>query len=351
MSDSLPPPGDRTVSAVASRRKPLSKGATVAIGVAVAAVVLGFIFWMNPGHHEDPPPKPTQARIAATVTYTPPVHETALTAGMAAAPAPRLPPPEPPSIANTLGLPTAKEEKPQGARMYSYAAASAPAGSAPTAGETPNTGPARTTVDFKGSELSGARAGRALDQTYTLMPGVHHCVLDTAVQSDLPGPILCHLRDDALSPTGVVLMERGTRVIGEYKNNIQQGQSRIFTVAATAYTPNGVPVPLDSPMADGLGRAGLDGEVNNHLLERFGGGVLLSLVDNVFNLAASALQNRNGGTSLNLNTSGTSGVADEVLRNTINIPPTITKNQGDDVTIFIRYPIDFSDAYHLVSRR
>jgi type IV secretion system protein VirB10 len=44
-------------------------------------------------------------------------------------------------------------------------------------------------------------------------------------------------------------------------------------------------------------------------------------------------------------------VATEVLRNTVNIPPTITKHQGADVTIFIRYPIDFSDAYQLRIRR
>lgn len=343
------PETDRAVSAVATRRKPLSKATTVAIGVAATGVVLGFVFWMNPGHHEEPAPKSTQARIAQTVSYPPPVREAALTAGLPAPSIERLPAPNPPSIANTLGVTAATGEKPQGSRMYSYAAAAAPA--AAPAGQQSEAGPVRTTVAFKGADLPGVRAGRALNQTYTLMPGVHHCVLDSAVQSDLPGPIMCHLRDDALSPTGVVLMERGTRVIGEYKNNIQQGQSRIFTVAATAYTPNGVPVPLDSPMADGLGRAGLDGEVNNHLLARFGGGVLLSLVDNAFSLAGSALQSGNGNTNLNFNSGGLSGVATEVLRNTINIPPTITKNQGEDVTIFIRYPIDFSDAYRLVPRR
>jgi len=122
-------------------------------------------------------------------------------------------------------------------------------------------------------------------------------------------------------------------------------------MAATAYTPNGVPVPLDSPMADGLGRAGLDGEVNNHLWARFGGAVLLSLVDSGFSVLGSALSHGNGNTNLNFNSGSMSNLSQDVLRNTVDIPPTITKHQGDDVTIFIRYPIDFSDAYQLRNRR
>ena len=346
MNASAPPADpERSVSAVASRRKPLSKGWTVGIGVAATAVILGFIFWMNPGQHVEPELKPPQTRIGQQVSYTPPpVLEAALSSQPAKLPPPRLAEPNPPSIASA-GLETPKGERPAGSLIYSYGS-SAKADAAP--GD-PANGP--TKVAFKGADLPGAKAGRAIDQTYMLMPGIHHCVLETAVQSDLPGPIQCHLRDDALSPAGVVLMEKGTIVTGEYKNNVQQGQSRLFTVAATAYTPNGVPVPLDSPMADGLGRAGLDGEVNNHLLARFGGGVLLSLVDSGFSVLSSALQSGNGNTNLNFNSGGLSNVATEVLRNTVNIPPTITKHQGEDVTIFIRYPIDFSDAYQLRARR
>jgi len=341
--------GERSVSGVASRRKPLGNGAKVGIGVGATAAVLGFIFWMNPGKHEEPEQKPVTARIGQAVTYTPPpVEKAALALPAPPQPRPLLAAPNPPSI-TAAGLGTSKEEKAAGALIYSYG--SPAKADTPAAPPDPAAPSGTTKVAFKGTDLPGARAGRAIDQTYMLMPGIHHCVLETAVQSDLPGPIQCHLRDDALSPTGVVLMEKRTIVTGEYKNNVQQGQSRLFTMAATAYTPNGVPVPLDSPMADGLGRAGLDGEVNNHLLARFGGGVLLSLVDSGFGVLSSALQSGNGNTNLNFNSGGLSNVATEVLRNTVNIPPTITKHQGEDVTIFIRYPIDFSDAYQLRSRR
>jgi type IV secretion system protein VirB10 len=346
---SVPPQDEdeRTVSAIASRKKPLSKAMTVGIGAGATAIVLTFVWWWNPGQHAEPEKQTLAARIGQAVTYTPPPVEMAALASPAPLPPIRQPLAEPsgPSM-SSLGI--TKEKKPEGQLLYVY---SSPREEAKPAASAPVPGAGGTTVAFKGAALPGARAGRALDQTYMLMPGIHHCVLETAVQSDLPGPIQCHLRDDALSPTGVVLMEKGTIVTGEYKNNVQQGQSRLFTMAATAYTPNGVPVPLDSPMADGLGRAGLDGEVNNHLWARFGGAVMLSLVDNGFSVLTSALSKGNGNTNLNFNSGSMSSLSQDVLRNTVDIPPTITKHQGEDVTIFIRYPIDFSDAYQLRNRR
>jgi type IV secretion system protein VirB10 len=103
-------------------------------------------------------------------------------------------------------------------------------------------------------------------------------------------------------------------------------------------------------MADGLGRTGLDGNVDNHYLQRFGGAVLLSLVDGGLSLGQAALSKGNN-TYLSIQSGDTSGLAEEILRNTINIPPTITVPQGKDVTIWVRYPIDFSPSYRLGLRR
>lgn len=338
---------DRTVSAVASRRKTLSYGATVGIGVAATCALIGFVFWMDPGKHDEEPAKSTETRLGQAVQYPqPPVTKAALSTEAAKPPPPAvIAQPALPSIANTIG---AREEKPAGARMYSYAAPPAPAAPAAAQGAS---GPTRTAVAFKPTEMQGGRAGRALDQTMMLMPGIHHCILESAIQSDLAGPILCHLRDDALSPTGVVLMPAGTHVVGSYKTAGTQGQSRLMTMAATAYTPDGVPVPLDMPMTDGIGRAGLEGEVNNHIWSRFGGGVMLALGDAAIGVLQSSFQ-KGGSTNLNFGsgTGALGSLAEDVLRQQMDQKPTITVNQGEDVGIFITYPIDFGDAYRLVPR-
>jgi type IV secretion system protein VirB10 len=155
---------------------------------------------------------------------------------------------------------------------------------------------------------------------------------------------------DVLSPTGVVLMEKGTQVMGTYASAQRHGD-RITTVAATAYTPYGVIVPLGGPMADQLGRAGLTGEVDSHLWARFGGAVLLTLFDAAVQLGQSALQRGNNNTSLNLGNGGATSLASEVLRQQMGIPPTVTINQSAEVGLWITAPIDFSPSYHLVSRK
>jgi type IV secretion system protein VirB10 len=190
------------------------------------------------------------------------------------------------------------------------------------------------------------------DHTKILKPGYLPCILDVAIDSTLPGPIFCHLAQDVLSEDNVVLMETGTRIIGNYQNTVQRGQSRLLAMSGYAITPepNNVYVPLDGPMTDGLGRAGIPGEVDNHTFERFGGAVLLSLADNAFASLQNLTRKGDGNTYFNLNTGSMQSVAAEALRSTINIPPTITANPGATVQIAILYPISFNDVYELRPR-
>ena len=99
-------------------------------------------------------------------------------------------------------------------------------------------------------------------------------------------------------------------------------------MTATAYTPNGVPVPLGGPFADGLGVTGLEADnVNNHVLQRFGGAVMLSLAEGAMGIAQAASPRAATPTFPFLRRRRRQP-AQEILRNTINIPPTITKEPG-----------------------
>ena len=58
----------------------------------------------------------------------------------------------------------------------------------------------------------------------------------------------------------------------------------------------------------------------------------------------------NGGTQLNYNTQQTSQVMTEVLKNTINIPPSIRVPQGERVQILFARDVDFRSVYALADK-
>ena len=174
------------------------------------------------------------------------------------------------------------------------------------------------------------------------------CTLETAIDSTLPGMTTCVMATDAFGVDGkVVLLERGTKLIGETRGQVQQGAARVFVLWTEARTPTGVTVPLDSPGADELGRSGLPGEVNRHFWERFGAALLVSVIDGAVQTAAQSSGNR-GGTVI-IDPSSSQQVMTEVLKGTINIPPTVLKRNGDRISVLVARDVDFRSVYELRS--
>jgi type IV secretion system protein VirB10 len=222
----------------------------------------------------------------------------------------------------------------------------------------PATDPAtpKTEVAFKPSTVLGGKAGPAIRLTYVMMPQLIPCALDTAMDSTLAGAISCHTTQDVLSPDHVLLMPAGTVVMGTYKNDIKTGQNRLYAFSGNAITKEGIPVPLDSSVADSLGRAGIgppNAEVDHHYFERFGAAVLLSAVDAGVSLGQAELS-RGSTTNLNFGStgggSGISSLGQQILQSQINIPPTISVPPGAIVSIVVDHPVDFSDAIKVAAR-
>ncbi|MDB6085394.1 MAG: hypothetical protein JWN43_3275 [Gammaproteobacteria bacterium] len=199
------------------------------------------------------------------------------------------------------------------------------------------------------SVTAAARAQTLPAQRLLLPKGAFiDCTLETAIDSTLPGMTTCVMATDTFGVDGnVVLLERGTKLIGETRGQVQQGAARIFVLWTEARTPTGVVVPLDSPGADELGRSGLPGEVNRHFWQRFGSAMLVSVIDGT---AQAAVQSsRSGGGVVVVNPSASQDVLTEVLKNTINIPPTVVKRNGDRIQVLVARDLDFRSVYELRS--
>lgn len=181
------------------------------------------------------------------------------------------------------------------------------------------------------------------------------CALTTRVINDVAGMASCVLTQDVYSDNGrVVLAEKGSEATGEYSAAMLQGQRRLFLLWTRLKTTKGVVVNLNSPAADGLGTTGLDGYVDNHWWERIGGAFMLSLVQDAIGYATARQQNSNGGGQsiavFSNSTNTTNRMAEKVLDSTINIKPTLYKNQGDRTTIYVARDIDFGSVYAIRAR-
>ncbi len=199
----------------------------------------------------------------------------------------------------------------------------------------------------QGSAVNTARAQVLGDRTYMILAGTQiPCVLQTAMDSSLPGYTTCIIPRDVFSDNGrVVLLEKGTKVLGEYRGGMQRGQRRLFVLWTRAVTPRGVAIDLASPAADSLGRSGFSGDLDNRFFERFGSAILLSLVDDAVFVAAQG-DRRDFQNTVRI-PSDAAGIA---LQNSINLPPILRKNQGEDVGIMVAQDFDFSDVYGVGAR-
>lgn len=324
--------------------------------ILLAACGCAFVFW------RDSRTKGQDAAIAPTETMQLKLNAVADT---------RIPPdPPPPPNWNTASADTSPNPNaaPAGAgfgggskrrRMYSYSVETSHAdtsgktgsssGAAGTGQEGRAAGP--TSVAWAGTQIAGHKAGPAIDQTLTLMPGLYSCTLDVAISSERPGPFFCHTKQDIKSPLNVTLMKAGTRIRGETRSDVGTGQSRIMSLSAIAWTPEGIPVPLGAPFGDEQGRIGMSGSLDTHLWSRIGGAVILMLTQGAFQAATAALQSSlssgSGNTFFNLNSGGIESAVAGAVRNGSAIQNTVTLNQGAEVTFFVTEPISFADALTL----
>jgi type IV secretion system protein VirB10 len=173
------------------------------------------------------------------------------------------------------------------------------------------------------------------------------CTLETAIDSTLPGLATCLLSGDVYGADGtVVLLPRGSRLVGDTRSDVRAGQARVGITWTEARTPEGLVLPLGAAATDALGRTGVPGAVDRHTIERFGSAVMLSVID----AATGALMNRRPpGNGIVYNVQGSRDVATEALRQSIHIPPTIRVEPGARVDVIVATDVDFAEVYQLVA--
>lgn len=160
-------------------------------------------------------------------------------------------------------------------------------------------------------------------------------VLETPLNSDRPGLARAIVSQDVRGFDGTrVLIPRGSRLIGEFKADVNPGLRRILVTWNRLIRPDGVAIRIGSPVSDPLGGAGVAGRVNTHFLERFTGAVLQSALAIGVNLAS---QPTGGGVFV----SGAGQAVGQALVPNVYRSPTIMVREGAEIAIFVARDLDF----------
>lgn len=199
-------------------------------------------------------------------------------------------------------------------------------------------------------ETASVRASMMPDRNLLLSKGTFiECILETKVDTTVPGMTSCVIPRNIYSANGkTLLLERGSKAVGEYKGAVENGLNRIFVLWTQIQTPNGVRINLNSPSTDALGGAGLSGDIDFHWWRRFGNALLFTLIQDGFDFGMSKNTENNGGVNYYQNSQdGMERIIEEAMRQSGNIPPTLTKNQGERIGILVARDVDFSSVYSL----
>ncbi len=205
----------------------------------------------------------------------------------------------------------------------------------------------QATAEESGVTRANASNIPYFDETITegrMIPGI----LQTAINSDLPGKVSANVSDDVYSNSGEkLLIPKGSLLIGQYNSSTATGQKRVFVMWTRLIRPDGVSVMLGSPGTDNLGTSGLNADVlQTHFWERFGQSFAFSVLG--FAIANEGVSEEEGYNSASqyrmMMSNNFQNTANNTLNSTMNQKPTIIKYQGTPIKIFLARDLSFHDV-------
>lgn len=190
------------------------------------------------------------------------------------------------------------------------------------------------------SAVAGTRTGAGvLSNKATTVPQgtLIPAVLETALDSTSPGLARAIVSRDIRGFDGSrILIPRGSRLIGEYGSDTENGQKRMLVNWIRLIRPDGATIAIGSPATDPLGQGGIRASVNSHFFERFAGAILQSALDVGVNLASRAADSQVI-VALPGNVSGAARATSPAT-----IKPTLKVKAAKSISIFVARDLDFT---------
>lgn len=224
--------------------------------------------------------------------------------------------------------------------------------------------------DDEGKASTRSAAARAVatevgDLDQLILQGkIIHGVLETAIDTTLPGPLRALVTRDIYAESGYgVLIPKGSRLIGTYQTNIVRGQGRVYISWTRVIRPDGIDIQLgDAAGIDRLGRTGMEGHVDDRYFEIFSGAVLTSILSITVAGVADAILDTGSTTTTSTPEGGSTtegsavdsaitdsvetigSAASQVVGGLLDARPSITVDQGTPIKIYVNQDLEFPDG-------
>ncbi|MGB1320331.1 MAG: TrbI/VirB10 family protein [Vibrio gallaecicus] len=162
----------------------------------------------------------------------------------------------------------------------------------------------------------------------TIIPAI----LINGINSELEGVAIAQVSQNVWDSTHGenVLIPQGTRLIGDFKSDVKEGQSRVGVSWNRLQFPDGKTLALSNMVgSDQAGFTGFSDMVNNHYKKKFGSATLLSIISGLGSMFASDNEKQTSGESFTNQLAQQYGtVGSSMIEKNLEIPPTIIIRPG-----------------------
>lgn len=175
-------------------------------------------------------------------------------------------------------------------------------------------------------------------QAGTVIPAA----LIAGIRSDLPGQITAQVTENVYdSPSGAyLLIPQGARLIGQYDSQVAFGQSRVLLVWNRLIMPDSTSIVLERQQgADTQGFSGLKDEIDHHWGQLFRAAALSTLLGVGTGLGSNNNDSDIAKAIRESAQDSTSNVGQQIVRNQLNVQPTLTIRPGFPVRVIVNRDI------------
>jgi type IV secretory pathway VirB10-like protein len=164
-------------------------------------------------------------------------------------------------------------------------------------------------------------------------------LLETNINSRRGGEYVAVVEKDVFSfDSQKILIPKGSKFICKFEPLTAYGETALESDCFRVYFPDGKSMLINAPVSDVMGRAGMVGELDNRMWEKYGQTFSLSVLSGMAMLGADKVPNSDVGSLAQYTALNTIDLSTKFLEKTIDLAPVVVISSG--ARIIVKLAVD-----------